>query len=74
LIPEKDRQNMVDFKEQISVSKQCKVLNLNRNFLYYVPKLESEENLKIMALMDKQYFDTSIANWRSKLHFMAIEK
>jgi putative transposase len=65
---------MVDFKEKISVSKQCKVLNINRNFLYYVPKLESKENLKIMSMMDKQYFDSSIANWRSKLHFMAIEK
>jgi putative transposase len=64
LIPEKDRQNMVDFKEKISVSKQCKVLNINRNFLYYVPKLESKENLKIMSMMDKQYFETPFYGYR----------
>lgn len=55
---------MVDFNEKISVSKQCKVLNLRRNFLYYVPKVELEENLKIMQLMDKQYFETPFYGYR----------
>ena len=55
---------MIDFKEQISVSKQCKVLNLERNFLYYALKAESEENLKTMLLMDKQYFNTPFYGYR----------
>ena len=47
---------MIDFKSEISVSKQCKVLNLKRNFLFHWPKGESEENLEIMLLLDKLYF------------------
>ncbi len=46
------------------MSKQYKALNINRKFLYYLPKLESEENLKIMALMDKQYFATPFYGYR----------
>lgn len=55
---------MIDNKEQISVSKQCKALNLSRSSLYYTPKLESDENLKIMVLMDKQYFNTPFYGYR----------
>lgn len=55
---------MVDCKEKMSVSKQCKVLNINRNFLYFTPKEESEQNLKIMLLMDKQYFLTPFYGYR----------
>lgn len=47
---------MIDFKAEISISKQCKVLNLKRNFLFHSPKGESDENLQIMLLMDKLYF------------------
>jgi putative transposase len=55
---------MIDFKGKISVSKQCKVLNLKRNFIYYLPKGEWEENLKIMLLMDRQYFETPFYGYR----------
>lgn len=55
---------MIDSKEKISVSKQCKVLNLSRNFLYYLPKKELEVNLRIMLLMDKQYFATPFYGYR----------
>jgi putative transposase len=56
LIPKKEREKMIDIKAEISVSKQCKVLNLKRNFLFHSPKGESEENLQIMLLLDKLYF------------------
>jgi putative transposase len=55
---------MIDSQELLSVSKQCKVLNLCRNFIYYIPKLECEENLKIMLLLDKQYFETPFYGYR----------
>lgn len=55
---------MIDFKEKISVSKQCKVLNLRRNFLYYSPKGECGENLEILHLMDKQYYVTPFYGYR----------
>jgi putative transposase len=56
LIPKKEREKMIDFELEISVSKQCKVLKLKRNFLFHSPKGESEENLEIMLLLDKLYF------------------
>lgn len=55
---------MIDFNEKISVSKQCNVLNLSRNFLYYTSKSESEENIRIMLLLDKKYFDTPFYGYR----------
>lgn len=47
---------MIELNSKISISKQCKVLNLKRNFLFNSPKGESEENLQIMLLLDKLYF------------------
>ena len=55
---------MVDLKQKISVSKQCKLLNLSRNFMYYTPKPEREEDLKIMLLLDKKYFETPFYGYR----------
>ncbi len=55
---------MIDFKAEISVSKQCKVLNLERNFLFHSPKGESDENLQIMLLLDKLYFIAPFYGYR----------
>lgn len=49
---------MVSKSEKISVSKQCKLLNLKRNFLFHSPKGESDRNLEIMKMLDKQYLLT----------------
>lgn len=55
----KERLGMIDFKERkLSATKQCNILGINRSRLYYKPKLEKEENLKLMKLMDEQYFKT----------------
>ncbi len=42
----------------LSVSKQCELLSIHRSGLYYTPNAEKEENLEIMKLLDKQYFET----------------
>ena len=55
---------MIEFNAAISVSKQCKVLNLKRNFLFHSPKGETQENLQIMLLLDKLYFDTPFYGYR----------
>lgn len=55
---------MIDFKAKISVSKQCKVLHLKRNFLFHSPKGEPEENLQIMVLLDKLYFVSPFYGYR----------
>jgi putative transposase len=42
----------------ISVRRQCELLGVNRSGLYYEPVGESEENLRLMRLLDEQYTRT----------------
>lgn len=64
MIPIEQRQRLIEPDGSISVSKQCKLLDLKRNFLYYSPKGELEENLEIMRLLDKQYYLTPFYGYR----------
>jgi putative transposase len=41
--------------EKLSVRHQCDLLGINRSSIYYRPAGESEENLKLMQMMDKEY-------------------
>jgi putative transposase len=41
----------------MSIRKQCDLLTVNRSSLYYQPKGESPENLKIMRIMDQHAID-----------------
>jgi putative transposase len=40
---------------EISVRRQCELLGVNRSGLYYQPVGESEENLRLMRLIDEEY-------------------
>ena len=42
-------------KEILSISKQCELLDLARSSYYYDPIPESELNLRLMRMIDKQY-------------------
>lgn len=54
----KQRKTLVNENHKnLSIRKQCDILELNRSSFYYQPKGESEENLNIMHLMDKIYMD-----------------
>jgi len=44
--------------KSMSLNQQCQLLSLHKSGLYYVPISEKEENLRIMELLDKQYFET----------------
>jgi putative transposase len=44
--------------EDLSLSKQCKILALHRSGIYHKPKKEKDENLSIMRIMDEMYFET----------------
>lgn len=62
MIPKSARFEFIDKSyKDLSVSKQCELLSLNRSALYVVkrPKSESEINLEILALMDKKYTQRS---------------
>ena len=41
--------------EQLSVRRQCELLGLSRSTLYYHGVGDSEENLRLMRLIDEQY-------------------
>jgi len=43
---------------KLSIVTQCKLLSINRSGYYYKAQRESEENLEIMRVLDKQYFLT----------------
>jgi len=49
---------MVIKDHKLSVRRQCALLTLARSNLYYEPKGESAENLRYMAIIDKQFLET----------------
>jgi len=48
---------------EISVRRQCELIGLNRSTLYYQPADESEYNLALMRLIDRQYTRTPFYGW-----------
>ena len=42
----------------LSVGKQCALLSISRSSFYYEPKGESEMNLELMRVIDKQFLET----------------
>jgi len=52
-----DRLRMVNREEMLSIRCQCKLVSVNRGSFYYKPLGETEENLRIMRLMDEHYLN-----------------
>src|SRR6516162_3566147 len=42
----------------LSIRRQCELLDLNRSSYYLPPAVESEENLRLMRLIDEQFLNT----------------
>jgi putative transposase len=42
----------------LSIRRQCELLGLARSTFYYEPASESDDNLRLMRLIDKQYLET----------------
>ena len=54
-----DRRALVELAHpDLSIRRQCELLGVNRASLYYQPGGESEENLRLMRLLDEQYTRT----------------
>ena len=47
----------------ISIRRQCELIELNRSTYYYAPAGESEFNLHLMRLIDEQYLKTPFYGW-----------
>ena len=52
--PVSERRSMIS-KGQLSIVKQCELLQIHRSGVYYKPKEESCLNLELMRLMDEHY-------------------
>ena len=50
--------------QKLSVSRQCRILNLNRSTYYYQKKPVRAEDLKLMRIIDEQYLKTP--SWGSR--------
>lgn len=53
----KDLKCYITDNEQLSIRKQCELLELSRSNIYYDAIGESEENLRIMRLMDEEFLE-----------------
>jgi putative transposase len=50
------RRGLIDAgHETISVCRQCELLEMSRSTFYYSPATETDENLRLMRLLDEQY-------------------
>jgi putative transposase len=47
----------------LSIRRQCELVGLNRSTFYYQPARESDLNLCLMCLIDKQYTQTPFYGW-----------
>ena len=57
----------------LSVRRQCELLGVSRAGLYYDPVGESEENLRLMRLMDEQYTRTPFYGSRKMRAWLATQ-
>jgi putative transposase len=48
---------------QLSIRRQCELVGLNRSTYYHTPAGESDLNLHLMRLIDKQYTKTPFYGW-----------
>jgi putative transposase len=58
---------------EISVRRQCELLGVNRAGLYYEPVGESEENLRLMRLLDEQYTRVPFYGSRKMTEWLATQ-
>ncbi len=52
------RKTWLEKSTEVSIRKQCELLNLNRSSLYYQAVKPNEFNLMLMCLLDEQYTET----------------
>jgi putative transposase len=64
--------------DEITIQRQCELLGLARSALYYQPKPENPEDLRLMYLMDEQYLRTlffgvlRMKEWLERQHKLIV--
>jgi putative transposase len=64
---------MIDSSSRLSIARQCQLLSVSRSGYYYQPATESEENLKLMRLMDEQYLSTPFYGYRRMWAYLSTK-
>ncbi|WP_458775617.1 IS3 family transposase [Desulforhopalus sp. 52FAK] len=54
-LPLSTRRNWVEVSPEYSIRRQCRLAGVSRSSVYYNPAAETDENLKLMRLIDEQY-------------------
>lgn len=57
-------------EEKLSVRRQCELLDISRSLFYYLPKGESEENLRIMREIDELHMEDATAGSRRMRNYL----
>ena len=58
----------------LSVRRQCELLGLGRSSFYYEAVPESQENLRLMGLIDRQYTDYPFYGSRRMAAWLKLDK
>lgn len=53
----KELRAIIDKESKLSIRTQCELLGLHRSIFYYQTIAETEENLRIMRLLDERYLN-----------------
>jgi putative transposase len=60
-----EKRSEIDFgRKDISVSRQCELLGLNRSSLYYKPAPENEDNKRLMNLIEREFLKNPLLGRR----------
>lgn len=57
-------------KLKLSIRRQCELLHVSRSLLYYLPKGEPEENLRIMREIDELHMEDATAGSRRMRNYL----
>jgi putative transposase len=69
-----ERKERIDPTEQsIPISRQCELLGLARSSFYYEPKPETEQNLRLMRMLDRQFTATPFYGVRRMTAWLATQ-
>lgn len=73
-MPVAERKKLIDAKDnELSISKQCGLLEMHRSVYYYKPKGISSADLHLMELMDRMYLEDPTRGTRRYRRDLALQ-